>query len=254
MALNKISQHQERVLIAAAKEGNKAAITKLVEMYEPLMYSLARRYMRPEVETEDIIHEGILGLMDAVSRYDHTKGGRFATYAHYRVRDYMYTYSTEQFAPVKISSTTINKAFALRNIEFKLNTKLHRQPTHREVAEETGMTLDGLATIRSINEVLQPVGEAVSSQRPSKAVEHGTALDRASLNVAMKESLAKLSERECEAVRRYYGLGAQPRETLIQIAEGFGLSESRMSQIITKALSQMQRYLQAAGYDSCNLT
>lgn len=199
-----------------------------------------------EVDREDLISYGIFGLIDAIEKFDHSRGIKFETYAIPRIRgailDGLRAYDTAPRS-MRQKAKQIGKACA------EVEKRLGRTATDGEIAEELGIGVDSLnsmlsevsrLTLLSLDDfILQgeegnvTLGERLedkSSYNPAEIIELTEVRD------ALTEGIDSLSEQERLVVTLYYYEGL----TLKESSEVLGLSESRISQIRTKAVLKLR--------------
>lgn len=219
----------------------------VVEEFIPtIKYHAARIKMRvpPNIEMDDLVSSGIVGLLDAFDRFDPSRGIKFKTYAEFRIRGTMLDYLREMdWFPrsVRQSSTRLQNAYA------RLEALLGRPPEEEEVAEELKISVDELR-----KRLAMLSGLSVLSH--DEAEEGGAGgcvqyyLSEAAKNEAreeellrdLKEVLAKaidtLPDRERQLIALYYYEDLTMRE----ISEIFHLGEPRICQLHAQAVLRMR--------------
>lgn len=231
--------------------GDVEVRNRLVERHLALVHHFARR-MEPRlgggVEGEDLVSAGVVGLMDAVSAYDPCRGFRFSTFAAVRIRGAMLDEMRQRdVAPRSVR----RKQRKLESARARLSVELDRSPRPKELADVLGLDLQTLwrwnwdverSRRVSLTEV---VGEEKS--RPGSAWEVRTEngveerLTREQLVARLRRELETLSERE-QLIVRLYDLESN---TLREIATKLGVTESRVSQLRTRALKRLRSRLEA---------
>ncbi len=200
------------------------------------------------VEVDELISYGIEGLIDAIEKFDHKRNIKFETYAITRIRGSMIDgLRSMDWVPVSVRQ----KSKELEKIYTNLESKLGRAATDIEVAEELGITLNELAnllrevaanTIISLDDFIPGDDGDDKKKRIVDLLEDhnaGDALELLELS-EVKELLAKtisrLPEKEKTVVYLYYYEGL----TLKEIGMVLALSESRISQLHTKAILRLR--------------
>lgn len=230
--------------------GDVAVRNRLVERHLALVHHFARR-MEPRVggsmEGEELVSAGVVGLMDAVSVYDPSRGFRFSTFAARRIRGAMLDeVRRRDVAPRSVR----RKQRKLETARARLSVELDRSPRPQELAEDLGVDLQTLWRWKwdversrrvSLTEV---VGEGRSRGRSAWEVrtEGGVEerLTREQAVARLRRELETLSERE-QLIVRLYDLESM---TLREIATKLGVTESRVSQLRTRALSRLRARLE----------
>ena len=115
---------------------------EVIKRYSPMIKYVANRIamrLPPHIEVDDLISVGVLGLMDAISKYDSSRGAKFKTYAEFRVRGAILDeLRSLDWVPRSIRQ----KASAVEKVVRSLESKLNRLPEDDEVAKEMDMSLD----------------------------------------------------------------------------------------------------------------
>ena len=228
---------------------------KLVLRYVSLVKYVAGRLaigLPPSVQADDLISSGILGLMDAIDKYDLERDTRFETYAVTRIRGAILD---ELRALDWIPRSTRQKARKLENVYTELENSLGRQATTEEVAKHMNLSTQALYglldEVRSTN--LVSLDEFVQGKdgegqtRLVDAVEDKISLDPSQqidiedLKDVMNGAILRLPPRERLVIALYY----YEELTLKEIGSILGVSESRISQIHTKAVMRLRTKLRS---------
>lgn len=228
---------------------------RLVLVYAPLVKWVVGRLpsqVRAHVDAEELIGYGMLGLIDAVERFDPTPGFKFETYAIRRIRGSIFDELRKlDWVPRGLR----DQARALEEVRGQLEASLRRSPTTAELAERAGLSVDSvtsllselsLAAPLSLEGVAPTTGRAISDVLGAvdDAIE-GVAdrLDTAQMVRRLRDAMGRLSERDGQILRLYYLEGM----TLAQIGEVLGVTESRVSQLRSQALGRLRALLGDAG-------
>jgi RNA polymerase sigma factor for flagellar operon FliA len=228
---------------------------KLVLRYVSLVKYVAGRLaigLPPSVQADDLISSGILGLMDAIDKYDLERDTRFETYAVTRIRGAILD---ELRALDWIPRSTRQKARRLETVYVELENSLGRSATAEEVARHMNLSTEALYGIldevRSTN--LVSLDEFVQGKdgegqtRLVDAVEDRESLDPADrmdiedLKEVINNAILRLPARERLVIALYY----YEELTLKEIGSILNVSESRISQIHTKAIARLRGKLRS---------
>jgi RNA polymerase sigma factor (sigma-70 family) len=240
----------ERELVLASAAGDEAATRDLVDAFMPLIGGVARRYRSTgAVNHSELIQEGVVGLLRAVTRYDAGRETPFWAYASWWVRQAMQQLVAELASPVVLSDR------ALRQLaRVKLAQREHLQahgadPSCSELAAATGIDREQVEHLiiverapRALDEPTNhdgsatTLGELISD--PSAEDEFESVVRRIEIE-ELRDLPADLCDREREILRARYGLG-RPAETLREVAARLGLSAERVRQIEQGALAKMR--------------
>ncbi|MER5546732.1 RNA polymerase sigma factor WhiG [Streptomyces sp. CG4] len=238
--------------------GDERLREQLILHYSPLVKYVAGRMsvgLPPNVEQADFVSSGVFGLIDAIEQFDIGREIKFETYAITRIRSAMID---ELRALDWIPRSVRQKARIVERAYATLEARLRRTPNEGEVAAELGMEVDelhavlsqlSLANVVALEELLHAGGEG-SDQLSLMDTLEDTAADNPvevaedrELRRLLARAINTLPEREKTVVTLYYYEGLTPAE----IGNVLGVTESRVSQIHTKAVLQLRAKLADVG-------
>jgi RNA polymerase sigma factor for flagellar operon FliA len=236
--------------------GDSRAREQLVLAFSPLVKYVAGRMstgLPAHVEEADLISYGLLGLISAIERFDPGREIKFETFAMTRIKGSIIDeLRSLDWVPRSVRA----KAREIEKANAKLEHQLHRAPTDAEVAEELEMSLeefqDALTRISNSSVIaldeLWTLSDASGDQvslldtiQDPDAVDPAAALDVNETKDRLAEAIARLPEREKLVVALYY----YENLTLREIGEVLGVTESRVSQLHTKAVLRLKSALQS---------
>jgi len=223
----------------------------LIVSYAPLVKFIAGRVgagLPASVDPGDLVSSGVIGLIDALERFDPSQGVKFETFATPRIRGAIYD-GLRQLDWVPRSVRT--KARDVQRAISEFENVNGRSPSDRELADQLGIARELLdrwlssiasTTIGPLERALDAGAEPVALSGdvpvvPSAIVEHRELRD------LMRQEIDKLPEREKLVLSLYYDEGL----TLAQIARVLGVSESRVPQLHSKSVLHLRSRLTAAG-------
>ncbi len=236
------------------KPDDKALRDRLILTYAPLVKYVAGRLgsgLPAHVEEEDLVSYGLLGLIGAIERYDPDRDVKFETYAITRIKGAIIDeLRSLDWVPrsVRARAREIERAMA------GLEAKLHRPPTDEEIAKQVGITTGELessltdisrSSIAALDELWSIAGSGgdqvalIDTIEDTEAPSPESSLSATELKEALGEAIARLPEREKLIVTLYY----YEELTLREIGEVLGVTESRVSQLHTKAILRMKARL-----------
>jgi RNA polymerase sigma factor for flagellar operon FliA len=234
------------------QEGDKDAEIELVSRFLPLVTKVANRLaigLPNTVDKDDLISFGRLGLLDALQKFDHTRGLQFETYAMWRIRGAMIDGLRENDW---IPRTVRDKAKKIEEAYTILEQEKLRTPTDSEVCEYLGMTEKELQQVLYDTSLaaMVSIDEAVGDEDEQKTARHSYIVDEVtprpesvaetrSLKEVLSKSIDKLPEKERLVVSLFYF----EELTLSEIAEVMNLSPSRISQLHSKAIFRLRSAL-----------
>ena len=219
---------------------------KIIIEYAGLVKIVAGRlsmYLGYNVEYDDLVGYGIFGLIDAVDKFDYSKGVKFETYASFRIRGAI----LDEIRKMDwIPRTLRQKQRKIDAAYQKIESEQGRVPTDEEVASELEITLEEfdiwqsqtkVSNLLSLDEYMEQGSEvkmesSLSAQyeTPEKIVE------KQELKEILIKTLDSLTEKEKKVIILYY----YEDLTLKEISSILEVSESRISQLHTKALQKMK--------------
>jgi len=209
----------------------------------PLVRVIAARWARrlpASVELEELVNYGVLGLMDALERFDAERGVAFKTYASMRIQGAIVDgLRQEDWVPRAVR----RKQTHLESARRSLSHRLGRSPTHEELADVMGHSLEEQLDLE--NEVRERTLMSLFEREPGKSplVERVGApcrslgaLENEQLRCMVAELISHLPRKEREVLRLYYFDGMNLRE----IGEVMGITQGRASQLRTQALKRLR--------------
>lgn len=234
--------------------GSETSREQLILHYTPLVKYVAGRVavgLPQSVEQNDLVSYGLFGLIDAIDKFEPERGFKFETYAMSRIKGNILD---ELRAIDWVPRSVRARSRQIENAYTRLEAELHRAPTDEELAAELEMSVDVLrATLSKISLVGVAAldryvgsdddggGSALIDLVPSDAEGPGDLFESQELRAELGEAIRNLPEREKTVLGLYYFESL----TLAQIGEVLGVSESRVSQIHTKAILQMRSRMRA---------
>ena len=219
---------------------------KLILEYAPLVKLVAGRlsmYLGYNVDYEDLVSYGIFGLIDAIDKFEYAKAVKFETYASLRIRGAI----LDQIRKMDWIPRTIRqkqKQIDAAMKEFEITNG--RQATDAELAEQLGIQQEEFAewqsqmkvtNVVSLNEFMEQ-GSDVANRKESSShfAQPDEAYEQNELKEVLKDALTLLTEKERRVIELYY----YEELTLKEISSILEVSESRVSQLHTRALQKMK--------------
>ena len=241
------------------KTKDQAVRDRLILTYAPLVKYVAGRLgsgLPAHVDENDLVSYGLLGLIGAIERFDPNRDIKFETYAIARIKGSIIDeLRAMDWAPRSVRS----RARDIERSIAELERKLHRAPTDEEIAEKLGITTDelddslseiGRSSIAALDELwtISSSGGGgdqvalIDTIEDTQGPEPQSELAQTELKEALGDAIARLPEREKLVVTLYY----YEELTLREIGEVLGVTESRISQLHTKAVLRLRSRLSGA--------
>jgi RNA polymerase sigma factor for flagellar operon FliA len=229
-----------------AKNPTRELREKIILEYAPLVKVVAGRlsmYLGYNVEYDDLVSYGIFGLIDAIDKFDACKEVKFETYASLRIRGAI----LDQIRKMDWIPRTVRKrqrdiSNAIKDIESRTG----RTATDEEISKELGITNEEYDDWQSQMKVTNVISLDEFTESGANDISESTtvsrydlpeeAVEREELKVVLRESLDQLTEKERQVILMYY----YEDLTLKEISNVLEVSESRVSQLHTKALNKMR--------------
>lgn len=258
----RLTPQRRRILQKTARAG-LAAREALVVHNLPLVVSVAGRFRNTGLETDDLIQEGMLGLLKAAEKYDPRRGTRFGTLAVWWIRQSIGRAVANTGRAVRLPVNRGWRVSQLRRMAAQLAQENGAEPTVEAIARKAEMpahavaemlrdgqaviSLEASATDPEDRTVWERIADDTALDPEELAIEH-------SLTDAVAESLARLDPREAELLRLRFGLDGGEARPLRSIAAQWAMSPEGVRQIGERALGhlmevtgvrELQAYLQS---------
>jgi RNA polymerase sigma factor (sigma-70 family) len=244
--------------VIAAEAGDEAARRELVEAFLPAIGAIARLYrIGAGVERRELIQEGVVGLLRAVSRYEPRLETPFWAYASWWVRQAMQQFVTEVTGPVVLSDRARRGLAKLKAARTDHLRRHGTEATTAQLASATGFSDEQLASLLAIEMAPRGLEEPLSSDSgdtsmfgqtipdPRAEQEYERVLDAIELR-RMRDLTAVLDDRQRTVLFSHFGLG-QPPQTLAEIGERLAITAERVRQIEVEALRKLRDAAAQAG-------
>lgn len=225
------------------------AKTQMLRANLRLVIHVANRYRGRGVPFLDLIQEGNIGLMRALEKFEHRRGLKFVTYAHWWVRQAISRAITEQYRTVRLPNHVVERKNKLRTVGDRLWDMHGRAPNTEELSTELGWTFkeveELMLAVQPIMRLHQPVADDGSMLtdilEDDQAPRPDDMLAEEQLQRRLADCLASLTEREAFILRLRYGLEADHPHTLQEIADILGLSRERVRQLERQAFEKLRQ-------------
>jgi RNA polymerase primary sigma factor len=252
LELNKLNGKtplQRRMELETIIQDGLLAREHLIKANTRLVVSIAKKYIGRGVPFLDLIQEGNLGLMKAVSKFEYERGFRFSTYATWWIRQTITRAIADQGRTIRVPVHMTDRIRTMYKIAHKLEQDLGRPATAEEMADALQVTPDRLQWMLQVSwtpiSLESPVGDDEESEfgmfvedeitpSPSQTAYENLLRER------VEQVLATLSPREARILRLRFGLENGHPYTLEEVGQKFGLTRERIRQIEGKALRRLR--------------
>lgn len=228
---------------------------ELITNNMPLVKHIAHKYYSSKIgiEYEDLVSYGIMGLLDAMDKYDENRGAKFSTYASIRISSYIIDEIRKQ-SPV--SRMNISKIKEYKNSVDTLQNEFFRQPSVDEVSEYMGISKKEVDDIKvnvsnlntkSLDNVVfddQKEIRLIDTLEDETELSTTSKVEQKELEEIMVKAIDTLKEKDKLVLSLYY----YEELTLKEIGEVLGVSESRVSQLNKRAIARLKEAMKKLKY------
>ncbi len=240
---------EEVELAQLIERGDLQAKDRMINANLRLVVAQARRYQGHGLPMEDLVQEGMLGLIRAVEKFDWRKGFKFSTYGTLWIRQAIQRGLQNHGRTIRVPVHVAQRQVKVRKIESELNTRLGREPTDEEVAEAAELSLDEVSELRELSRGLtsldQPVGEdgetalgdLLASERPEPIEEVAEAQRDRQVNAEVDQ----LPADERNVIKLRFGLAGDEPRSLRQTGSELGIPLEQTRQLEESGLRRLAR-------------
>lgn len=242
-----LSAEQESELIRRAKEGDEQARTRLVESNLRLVVSIAKQYSNPSMPLEDLIQEGVIGLLKALNRFDSKRGYRFSTYATHWIRQTIVRALDSTISAIRLPTHAVETLRRIEKQRALLKRQLGREPNLQEIAQALRLNpkkVERLLLLAreplSLDQIVHPESNLpliALLKDPCVQDPEEVALTQAWF-AELDKAIQALSEREQWAIRKRIGL-EDTEELPPPMAQ---LSRERLRQLEIQAFKKLRQW------------
>ena len=243
-----ITVDEEVELAQKIKQGDQAALDKLVSANLRFVVSVAKQYQNQGLSLPDLIDEGNLGLIKAAQKFDETRGFKFISYAVWWIRQSILQALAEQSRIVCLPLNQVGSLNKIGKALQRFEQENERRPSPAELAEQLDVPVEKIADTMKVS------GRHVSVDAPFVDGEDNSLLDvlpnedspmadssltQESLSKEVNRALEQLNPRERDILKMFFGIGCQEM-TLEEIGAKFDLTRERVRQIKEKAIRRLK--------------
>jgi len=251
-----LTAREEIILARRARAGDPAARRAMMEANIRLVMSIARRYTCKSLTFEDLVQEGIIGLLEAINKFDGDRGNRFSTYATYWIRQAIVRAIEKQDRIIRLPVYGCDAVRKVERAEKALTESLGRPPTPEEVARETSLPVRLVKNIAQYSQDPLSLDVLVGDSEDTlfaDLVVDSDAVDPADTALggmereALLQQVRHLEPRERWVIQQRFGLFDGRVHTLKEIADQLKMSREGVRHVQLRALRKLRDALGGAG-------
>ena len=244
-----LTSEQEVAIARRAVAGDPEAMHELVKRNLRFVISVAKKYQNRGLALSDLIGEGNVGLLTAARKFDPDQGVKFISYAVWWIRQSILAALARQGRTVRVPlNRTADLSRIVRSAQT-LRQELEREPTPEELANATGLTVDVVQSLVTLNSADLRLDAPVDAEGDLSLIERFAADEQSGpetqvmdqlLTEEIDRALRSLPARDAKVLRLYFGLNEGREHTLEEIGSLLGVTRERVRQLRDRALKRLR--------------
>ncbi|MCU0316067.1 MAG: RNA polymerase sigma factor RpoD/SigA [Fimbriimonadaceae bacterium] len=244
-----LTAEEERALTLAVQEGSVEAKQRLVERNMRLVVNIARGYQTKAIPLEDLIQEGVIGLMCAIDRFEPSRGFRFSTYATHWIRQSIGRAIDGKAKTIRLPSHITQSLRKIDRARAQLTSELGREPNPEQLATALGISSRRLYNLMVVGQDLlsldMQVGDGESTTlgaliRDESSVDPEAVVINAEILEELHEVMLELTEKE-RAVMTYRLKTDNTAELRQEMSKELEISRERVRQLEVQAIKKLRQ-------------
>ena len=224
-------------LLTQAQQGDEAATEGVLRQNSGLIWAVVRRYYGRGVESDDLYQLGCLGFLKAVRGFDTAYGTQFSTYAVPKIAGEIRRFLRDSGA-IKVGRSVREQSFVIYAARDRLRFELGREPTLSELAEQTGLSAEEIAS----TELATAAPDSLQQENAEGLALESTLADSSTEEsmvekIALRAAVSHLPQQEAQTIllRFFRGMTQQ------QCAKILGVSQVQVSRLEKRAIERLRR-------------
>lgn len=246
-----VSSGDYQVQKALFEKQAKLLKNRMIQSNLRLVVSIAKKYQHRGMSLLDLIDEGNIGLIEAVDRFDYTKGCRFSTYGTWWIRQAIIKSLADKSRIIRIPIHMLNTIKKSYLVSKQLTQDLGRDPLPEEMADYMNIPVDKVKEIMSLSQETASLDTTVDQDHMTRLSdlikdEHNEEPIETVFNLSLQDTINKvleqLSEREMKIIQLRFGLNGKTPLTLEETGKVLGITRERVRQIQEMAIAKMRNF------------
>jgi RNA polymerase primary sigma factor len=247
-----LTRQEEIELAKKIRKGDRKAYNHMVRANLRLVVKIAHDYAHLGLPVQDLISEGNMGLMKAVTRFDPKRGVKLSTYAAWWIKQSIKRALANQSKTIRLPVHVVDKLSRIRRVSMRMTDESGHEPTDEELSEEMGIPRQKITQLKTLSQRPSSLDAPVGDEEKASfgdLVADELSLDPAemlrdkALRNEVMEVLDELDERERAIVVARFGIDGSKPLTLEMIGKKFKVTRERIRQIQNMALRKMRLIL-----------